>query len=127
MSRRPPAGKRSPDLARYPLAARLRGVWANLSPGDVLLIPAGWLHHVAANTAPAAPGERTTRPLGGSRPWVSLNLNFRLLLRPRFPLFDSCGADGDAALAQAPPVHREALERLGLGPVRAAYCSEPID
>ena len=89
----------------------------------MLLVPAGWLHHVAANAAPPARGEPATRARGAVRPWLSLNLNFRLLMRPRFPLFDACGAAGDAALARAPPVHREALERLGLGPVRAEYCA----
>ena len=42
----------------------------------------------------------------------------------RFPLFDACdGGAADASLAQAPPVHRQALERLGVGPARAAYCA----
>ena len=58
----------------------------------------------------------------GRRP--SLNLFFDVRMRPRFPLFDACdGGAADASLAQAPPVHRQALERLGVGPARAAYCA----
>ena len=93
-----------------------------LSPGDVLLVPAGWLHHVAANEPPPPIGEER----GGlrARPWASLNLFFDVRMRPRFPLFDACdGGAADASLAKAPPVHRQALERLGVGPARAAYCA----
>ena len=91
-------------------------------PGDVLLVPAGWLHHVAANEPPPA-GEEESGGLR-ARPWASLNLFFDVRMRPRFPLFDACdGGAADASLAQAPPVHRQALERLGVGPARAAYCA----
>ena len=88
----------------------------------MLLVPAGWLHHVAANEPPPPAIEDS----GGlrARPWASLNLFFDVRMRPRFPLFDACdGGAADASLAQAPPVHRQALERLGVGPARAAYCA----
>ena len=121
-ARHSPVDWRAPDLTTHPRAAKLRGLWAVLSPGDVLLVPAGWLHHVAANEPPPPAIEDN----GGlrARPWASLNLFFDVRMRPRFPLFDACdGGAADASLAQAPPVHRQALERLGVGPARAAYCA----
>ena len=91
--------------ARGRWVAKVRGA-VSTSYGEagsyVLLVPAGWLHHVAANEPPA--GEER----GGLRawPWASLNLFFDVRMRPRFPLFDACdGGAADASLAQAPPVH----------------------
>ena len=97
-----PEARHSPVAAqRSTRAARLRGPWA-----------------VRRRCARAAP------PRLRARPRASLNLFFDVRMRPRFPLFDACdGGAADASLAQAPPVHRQALERLGVGPARAAYCA----
>ena len=115
-----------------PLSDLLRDTSSSLAPLDkagavanaLLLASHPWLrlHHVAANEAPPA-GEEESGGLR-ARPWASLNLFFDVRMRPRFPLFDACdGGAADASLAQAPPVHRQALERLGVGPARAAYCA----
>lgn len=36
----------APDLARFPRFARAEGLRCRLHPGDALLIPSGWWHHV---------------------------------------------------------------------------------
>lgn len=39
-----------PDLVRFPRLARVRALEATLGPGDVLVLPCGWWHHVQSLT-----------------------------------------------------------------------------
>ena len=46
------AGKSAVDLARFPCLSHLPFFEATLQPGDCLIIPRHWMHHVASDGGP---------------------------------------------------------------------------
>ena len=75
-----------------------------------------WLHYVTSNDPPAGASDET--PV-----WATLNVFFTHHIVPRFPLFDSCEYDLEAALKPAPEVYASLLRRLDAARAWQSYCS----